>query len=215
MPAGDRAKTSLRVVRERLGDLEGVTWTDATLYLLLNGAQRTLAQLLADGALWGLQEVAALTVVGSPMAADLPADFLRERAVWLDEAQAQRRSVDTLDELTRALTMPTDEHPAYMIWDGAVHFYASTVRTTSGSLWYIREPVDMSGSVDPDIPEALTDAMETWAVALALAGDDTRAQEHDYLLTLFGQQVAAVNLRFGPGGVKDVPPADPRRSGGR
>lgn len=215
MAAGDLSKAIKGVVRSRLGDPAGTTWSDAEVYAYLNAAQLALAHHLCDAGLWQLTKVESTVLVGGQEKYDLPDDFLRVRTVKYKGIIARRWTVEELDALranANPLTAPSETNPFYYIWENDVVFEVSTV-TQGGAetmeIWYIATPTTMTDGVDPVLGGQLYNVLEDWAVSLCLE-QNRQYDEAQVESAHFLEQCALITSRYAGKPAYDGVPNDPR-----
>jgi len=220
MAAGDISKTMLSRVRARLGDKAGNTWSSSTLYAFLNDGFRALAQEVPDGALFHLTRIDSQALVGAQSNYDLPTSYLRPRIVKYKTLYAKRWPIRDLQALrTNTAYTPSETEPYWYIWDNDLHFVVGTVTQGNGEkyeLWYLKQPVTISASVDPELPRQYFLPVETYAVSRALesiSGPDETGQgaaaEAKRQMALFHELCFVMALRFRTDVPYDGTPNDP------
>lgn len=175
MAAGDISKALRDRVRAHLGEpsQEGILSSD--IYAFLNLAQHNVVRRLNDNA---MPEMCAIATgsLSSSMAA-LPATFVRERFVEIGATniRARRWDISELDALdNNTLTEPSSSNPYYFIWysTGAAGLRLQVdvglpTSTLGYRLHYVKQPTDMSDSVDPVLSAEKHGLLVSYALWLA------------------------------------------------
>lgn len=199
MAAGDQSQAMVKGVRYRLGDLGGVTWSDAEIYDYLNDAQLSLAHSIVDGGLWAVTKIGEQVLTAELSDYALPTDFLRDRLLKYKGIPARRQSVRNREvRRDNAVMVASETSPYYDIHGGKICLDVGAVTQADGevyALWYVKQPATMSDSVDPELPSLFFNAMEDFAVSRCLeqsgVKEIARVQMGDFL-----EQVGLVNLRY-------------------
>jgi hypothetical protein len=210
---GVLADDMIFTVRLRVGDLSADNWKDPALYAFLSEGQRHLARYLTDGALYMLASIAETALEADVAEYDLPADFLRDRALKYKSVWARRWPLSEEEALRRPGQMqPTEDNPFYIIRGTQVRFPRLTVTQDNGdafALWYVRLPLDIAGDQEPELPVTLHNLIEDFAVARCFEGREefgTAALMQAHVL----EQVLMVNARYTGQRAFDGVPRDPR-----
>jgi hypothetical protein len=199
MSAGDISRVMKLRVRKRVGDESAQVFPDAEVYCWLSEALRDVSSRLPDLSLgslcatytWGPGTTDDGAISAGQSAYDLPADFLRERALKYTDASAatatwaERIPVRELKLQAEVLRAASGAKPYYWFWNGQVNVEVGTVAAAdSFTLYYVKHPADydvsvntagteslaaetgaISDSVDPTIPRHYFRAIEEFAVA--------------------------------------------------
>lgn len=220
--AGEISQAMRDRVRARLGD-KGATntsWSDAALFRFLNhGFQVLVAKKLPDAAVPYLTDVDEVTLIDGRKSYALPTDFLRARRLEYKGLPAKRWPIHDLRALRRNVNYnPSETDPYFYIWNNNVYFENPV--TQAGAevyhLWYVRRPVAISATVDPELPRPFFEPVETFAVSRALeaiSGPDEPGQaamaEAKRQMALFDELCYVMASRFRPGRPYDGTPNDP------
>ena len=170
--AGDNSKDIKATVRAGLGDRNGDIWSDAELYAFINEGFREMAHLLPDNALPHLTKVQSANLVAGTENYDLPTDFLRARLVKYKGIVAIHWPALERDALRDdAILVPNETVPFWYLENDDLYFEVASVTQTGTQkyeLWYIKQPVTISDTVDPDLPKPYWDVVETYAMGRAM-----------------------------------------------
>jgi len=169
--AGEISKEILAGTRARIGDRSGEIWSDADLYAFLNEAFMEVAMHLPDGALPQLTMVTETSLVAAQNNYDLPATFMRARAVYYKGLWAKHWPSSEKDALRDdALLVPSETNPFWWLENNDLYVSVGVAGPTQTgtekvALWYIKQPTVISDSADPELHESLFDVVQTYAHA--------------------------------------------------
>jgi hypothetical protein len=189
----------LWLLRSLLADPQGERWTDTELYYFLSEAQRRISEEASIATLWNLTDIAETTLVAGQDGYALPDDFAYDRLVKYKGTPSTRKSHEDIRELvdTNSYVTPSETNPFHIIEEGKIRFFVGGV-TQSGSevftLLFVRTPVDIDGSTDPELPEHFHNAIIDLAMQLAYeSSDEPEAAEQQ---EAFGvEQIVTINAR--------------------
>lgn len=220
MAAGDVSEALLARVRSRINEPSAGEWEDSEIYSSLTRGQVDLvSNQLADGALAGVRKIMSDDLVATQSAYDLPTDFLRARYVLYKDIGARhwlKRFIAALGEGTAAGNVhvaPSETNPFYYFHADQLVFAVGAVTQADSEkykLFYIRSPVDITASVDPEIATYLHGLLVEFAVSRCR--EQSRAfEEAADTMAEYMELCSLVNSRYrgtigydGPGGDPSV-----------
>jgi len=207
MAAGDVSDALVDRVRAHVGQpsQNGILTVD--IFKFLNLAQSNLVRRLNDNAMPELCAIASGTLTASRVG--LPSDFMRERFVEVGASNIRARQwdiseLDALDNNT--LTVPSTTNPYYFIWynatDAALRLQVELnvpASTSAYKLHYVKQPADMTTSVDPVLGVEKHGLLVEFALWLAWhqIGEAEEAERH---WALYVEGINRVNARHRFGG---------------
>lgn len=203
MAAGDITQDMIATVRYRLGDPGGARYSEAEILSYLNEAQRETADSLCDAALWALTRVQSIPLIAGTSTYALETDFLRQSRVLYKGYDATLWPIHDWRAIRDNAHHETSEtNPYYVIWDGkSIEFAVGTV-TQAGSekayVWYVKEPTEISLTVDPEFPKHFRNIIEQHAYATALgAAPEADLDARDTEMQIFQFLCNLVNAHWG------------------
>ena len=214
MAVGDTSKALLSSLRYRLGDPASLLYSDATLYRALNWGYMEAANSLPDAALYQLFALDAVALVASTSYYALPGDYLRERVLVYKDLPAKRWDISEVGTLgLGTLAEPSEDHPLYYVWAGRLYF--PFVVTQAGGetydLYYVKQPVTISDSADPELGPEFDDIVEQYAASTVLQREPDTQAHSAAVLEQLRILVDTIGQRYFPGGPYEGLARDPRR----
>lgn len=196
-------------MRAHTGQVSESGLLEVDIFYFLNLAQSNLVRRLNDNAIPELCAIATGSLTAARVA--LPSDFMRERFVEFGASsiRARRWDISELDALdTNTLTTPSTTNPFYYIWynatDGALrlHIDVGATSTAAYALHYVKQPADMTTSVDPVIGKDKHGLLVEYALWLAWhqLGQPEEAERH---WALYIEGINRINARHRFGGSRN------------
>lgn len=205
MAAGDVSKSLLARVRSRINEPSAGEWEDSEIYSSLTRGQVDLvSKQLVDGALAGVREIVSDDLVGAQNGYDVPADFVRARyvyykdigAIWWDKHYMA--ALGEGDAEGNVHVAPSETNPYYYLHHDQLVFSVGGVTQGDSEkykLLYVRTPVDITTSVDPEIATYLHGLLVDYAVSRCRE----QAREFDeagYVMGEYLELCSIVNSRY-------------------
>jgi len=217
--AGEISQDLLARTRTCLNEPAAITWQDSELYRYLVEAQRDLVgERLPDAAVWQCQEIVRGTWTNGVYEYSLPGDFLRARYAAIGGASlaaATPAVYISLEEFNAMLANnyfgASKTNPFWSVDHNLLKFHTGSQNPDVATYWllYVRQPTDLSSTVDPEVARIYEAALVDFAVSRA------REQQRNFgeaqrMMAHYKARVAAICERYGgEGKAHQGVPGDP------